>query len=86
MDACSTGTAPLDNMESYKIILPGSLQCRTLNTPVTFCSSNSRLMTFSGLTKDRCDELLGSLLNCVFKNFRASSRPEAYLASGAEKN
>jgi hypothetical protein len=36
-------------------------------------------MTFNGLSKDRCVELLGSLLNCVFANFRACSNPEDYL-------
>jgi hypothetical protein len=38
----------------------------------------------SGLPKDRCDELLGSLLNIVFANFRACPRPEEFLARAAE--
>jgi hypothetical protein len=41
-------------------------------------------VTFLGLPKDRCDELLGSLLTNVFNNFRACSRPEEYLARAAE--
>jgi hypothetical protein len=36
-------------------------------------------MTFNGLSKDRCIELLSSLLSCIFKNFRACSYPEKYL-------
>jgi hypothetical protein len=41
-------------------------------------------MTFSGLSKDRCSELLGSLLKCLFENFRACSHPENYLARADE--
>ncbi len=84
MDSCSTGTAPLDVMESYKVLVPSSLQWRTLDKPLIFCSSSSRPVTFLGLPKDRCDELLGSLLNTVFANFRACSRPEEYFARAAE--
>jgi hypothetical protein len=84
MDSCSTGTALLDVMESYKVLVPSSLQCRTLDMPLTFCSSSSRPVTFLGLPKDRCDELLGSLLNTVFSNFRACPRPEEFLARAAE--
>ncbi len=84
MDSCSTGTVPLDVMESYKVLVPSSLQCSTLDLPLTFCSSSSRLVTFLGLPKDRCDELLGSLLNTVFSNFRACPRPESLLARAAE--
>ncbi len=86
MDNCSTGSVALDVMESYKILLPGSLDNGMLTKPVTFCSSNSRPMTFTGLSKDSCNELLGFLLNCSFANFRACSRPEMYLARTAEKN
>ncbi len=86
MDNCSTGSVALDVMESYKILLPGSLENGMLTKPVTFCSSNSRPMTFTGLSKDRCNELLGCLLNCAFASFRACSRPEMYLARTAEKN
>ncbi len=42
-------------------------------------------MTFTGLSKDSCSELLGFLLKCSFANFRACSRPEMYLARTAEK-
>jgi hypothetical protein len=41
-------------------------------------------VTFTGLPKDRCSELLGSLLRCLFENFRACSRPESYLARADE--
>jgi hypothetical protein len=69
----------LDIMESYKVLLPSTISVTTLDKCVTFCSNCSRPMTFNGLSKDRCVELLGSLLNCVFVNFRACSNPEAYL-------
>jgi hypothetical protein len=55
------------------------------NKPLTFCSSSSHPVTFSGLPKDRFDELLGLLLTSIFNNFRACSRPEDYLARAAEK-
>jgi hypothetical protein len=48
MDNCFTGSVTLDVMESYKILLPGSLDNGMLTKPVTFCSSNSRPMTFTG--------------------------------------
>jgi hypothetical protein len=70
--------ATLDVMDSYKLALPSSLATRTLDRTVTFCSNNSRPVTCNGLPKDRCRELLGSLLNFLFKNFRACSRPETY--------
>jgi hypothetical protein len=41
-------------------------------------------MTCVGLSKDRYNELLGSLLRCLFKNFRACSRPESYLVRADE--
>ncbi len=41
-------------------------------------------MTFLGLPKDRCDELLSLLLANIFTNFRACSRPEDYLARADE--
>jgi hypothetical protein len=80
MDCFSIGTTSLDVMDSYKVLLPGSLQCRTLDKPVTFCSYSLRPVTFSGLPKDRCDELLSILLANVFHNCRACARPEEYLA------
>jgi hypothetical protein len=76
----STGMTSLDIMESYKVLLPSSITATALDKCVTFCSNSSRPMTFNGLSKDRCAELLGSLLNCVFTNFRACSNPEDYLA------
>jgi hypothetical protein len=84
MESASTGSTSLDVMDSYKVLLPGSLQCRSLNKPVTFCSSSSRPVTFLGLPKDRCDELLSLLLATIFNNFRACSRPEDYLARADE--
>jgi hypothetical protein len=84
MESASTGSTSMDVMDSYKVLLPGSLQCRSLNKPVTFCSSSLRPVTFVGLPKDRCDELLSLLLATIFNNFRACSRPEDYLARADE--
>jgi hypothetical protein len=46
---------------------------------MTFCSHNSRPITCNGLSKDRCAELLGSLLNYIHENFRACTGPENFL-------
>jgi hypothetical protein len=80
MEENSSGSITLDVMDSYKLALPSTLQSRALDKTVTFCTNNSRPVTFAGLSKDRCDELLGSLLRCLFENFRACLRPEIYLA------
>jgi hypothetical protein len=79
MEESSIGTTILDVMETYKLAMPSTLGSRTLDRPITFCSNNSRPVTCNGLPKDRCRELLGSLLNFLFDNFRACSRPETYL-------
>ncbi len=84
MEENSTGSIALDVMDSYKLALPSTLQSRSLDKTVTFCSNSSRPVTFTGLPKDRCSELLGSLLRCLFENFRACSRPESYLARADE--
>jgi hypothetical protein len=89
MEMHSTGVTQLEVMESYKVVLPSSLTIRSLDKPVTFCSNNSRPVTFMGLPKGRCGELLGSLLRCIYDNFRACSRPESYLVradSNAKKS
>jgi hypothetical protein len=74
----------LDVMDSYKLALPSTLKTRTLDRTVTFCSNNSHPVTCSGLSKDRCGELLGSLLNFLFENFQACSHPETYLVRADE--
>jgi hypothetical protein len=66
MEAHSTGATSLDVLESYKTPVPSSLSSRTLDKSMTFCSNNSRPVVFNGLPKDRCDELLGNLLNCIY--------------------
>jgi hypothetical protein len=86
MEASSNGTTKLDVMETYKVPLPASLDSGKLDTPFTFCSNNSRPVTYLGLSKDRCNELLGSLLTYIFDNFRACSSPESYLARADENN
>jgi lysophospholipase L1-like esterase len=80
MEEYSSGSVTLDVMDSYKLALPATLQSRTLDKTVTFCTNNSRPVTFAGIPKDRCGELLGSMLRCLFENFRACGRPEIYLA------
>jgi hypothetical protein len=48
-----------------------------------FCSSSSRPITFEGLSKDTCDELLNILINQIFSNFRACASPEQFLIRAA---
>jgi hypothetical protein len=79
MENCSTGIALLEAMDSYKLVLPRDLQSRSLDHVVTFCCNSLRPMIFKGLSKDIQNELLGTLLTCVFDNYRACSRPEEYL-------
>jgi hypothetical protein len=76
----NSGATSLEVLESYKTPVPSSLNSRTLDKIMTFCSNNSRPVVFNGLPKDRCDELLGNLLSCIYENFRACDRPESYLA------
>jgi hypothetical protein len=80
METNSTGMISLDSMDSYKVILPGSLLKRDLDYTATFCSNSSRPVIFKGLSKDNQSELLGTLLGCIYDNFRACKRPEDYLA------
>jgi hypothetical protein len=80
MENCSAGITALDAMDTYKLVLPSSLLVRTLDHTVTFCSNSSHPVIFKGLSKDIQSELLGNLLNNVFENYRACSRPEVYLA------
>jgi hypothetical protein len=81
-----SGATPLEVMESYKVALPSTLQCTTIDSTITFCSNNSHPVTCTGLPKDRCCELLGSLLNCLYSNIRACTSPEEYFAREDEKN
>jgi hypothetical protein len=84
MENRSIGATSLDAMDSYKIALPSALSTTNLDTCTTFCSTNSRPITCSGLSKDTCCELLSILLNCIFLNFRACSSPENFLARTTE--
>jgi hypothetical protein len=84
MEACSMGTTSLDVMETYKIVLPSSLQCSNLDNVITYCSHNSRPVTCNGLPKDSCAELLSSLLKEIHENVRACSSPEKYLVRADE--
>jgi hypothetical protein len=86
MEDCSMGSTTLENMDNYKVVLPGGLITRNLDMTVTFCSNSSRPMTFKGLSKDHYSELLSSLLGCIFEKFRACSRPEAYFERADEGN
>jgi hypothetical protein len=80
METNSTGMISLESMDSYKVILPSSLMTRDLDFTATFCSNSSRPVIFKGLSKDNQSELLGTLLRCIYDNFRACKRPEEYLA------
>ncbi len=88
MEDSSMGATTLEVMESYKIALPSTLKCKVSNSTITFCSNNSRPVTYNRLSKDRCHELLGSLLNCLYANFRACASPKDYLerADGKSNN
>ncbi len=79
MEENSTGTTTLEIMDSYKYVFPSTLKCKTLDKVVTLCSNNSRPVTFKGLPKDRCSELLSNMLKYLHENFRACSRPESFL-------
>jgi hypothetical protein len=63
MENASTGATTLETMDAYKIALPVSLASATLDASITFCSINSCPITFNGLSKDNCAELLSSLLH-----------------------
>jgi hypothetical protein len=80
METCSVGTTTTDIMETYKVVLPSRITTIALDQAVTFCSNSTRPVVFKGLPKDLQSELLGTLLNLIFDNFRACSRPEEYLA------
>ncbi len=69
----------LDIVESYKLVLSSTLHVRLLDMPMTFCSNDSLPMTFSGLSKESCSELLGLMLTSIYEKFRACLRPENYL-------
>jgi hypothetical protein len=80
METCSVGMTTTDIMETYKVVLPSTITTRALDQAVTFCSNSTRPVVFKGLPKDLQSELLGTLLNLIFDNFRACLRPEEYLA------
>ncbi len=79
MESSSVGSTRMEIMDSYKVALPSALTSNSLDTCTTFCSNNSRPITFPGLSKDTCCELLSNLLACIFSNFRACSSPENLL-------
>jgi hypothetical protein len=62
MEENSMGAATLETMDSYKCVFPSTLHSKTTDKVITFCSNNSRPVTFKGLPKGRCRELLGNLL------------------------
>ncbi len=84
MEECSTGSTTLENMDNYKVVLPGNLATRNLDVTVTFCSHSSRPVTFKGLSKDHYRELLSLLLGCIYEKFRACLCPEAYFERADE--
>jgi hypothetical protein len=56
MENISTGSTRTEIMDSYKVALPSTLTSNNLDTCTTFCSNNSRPITFPGLSKDICSE------------------------------
>jgi hypothetical protein len=84
MENFSTGATTLDTVETYKLVLPSTLHARLLDRPMTFGSNNPRPMTFNGLSKDSCSELLGLMLANIYEKVRACSRPEKYLVRANE--
>jgi hypothetical protein len=86
MENISIGSTKMDNMDTYKVALPSSLVCKDLDSCTTFCTHNSRPITFPGLSKDSCCELLSNLLNHVFAIFRACPSPEKFLARATDTN
>jgi hypothetical protein len=80
METCSTGVTSLDVMETYKVVMPSSLQCGTLDKVITLCSHNSHPVTYNGLPKDSCAELLSE----IYVNFRACFSLEHYLVRADE--
>ena len=76
MEAASIGSETLAAMDSYKVPLPSSLDPTSTVHSVTFCSNSTRPVTFKGLPKDTCGELLVVLLHNIFTNFRACASPE----------
>jgi hypothetical protein len=79
MENASTGSTTLETMDAYKIALPVSLASAKLDASITFCSINSRPITFNGLSKDNCSELLSSMLHWLFTFFSACASPENFL-------
>jgi hypothetical protein len=74
MEYASTGSTTLDTMASYKVALPANLSMRKLDSCTTFCSNSSRPITFEGLSKDTCHELISNMLHWTFTNFKACAR------------
>jgi hypothetical protein len=68
-----------ETMDSYKIALPSGLSSKGVDSCITFCTNISRPIAFEGLSKDTCCELLSTMLNWNFANFRACASPESYL-------
>jgi hypothetical protein len=68
-----------ETMDSYNIALPCGLSSKGVDCCITFCTNSSRPIAFDGLSKDNCRELLSTILNWNFANFRACASPESYL-------
>jgi hypothetical protein len=78
MESASTGTMTDDTMDSYKIALPSGLSSKGVDSCITFCTNSSRPKTFEALSKNTCCELLSTMTNWIFTNFRACASPESY--------
>jgi hypothetical protein len=79
----SAGASQYSYMDTYKIPLPRSLACQSLNMVATYCSVRSRPAILKGFPKDKQRDLLWSLLDCLCNSFHVCSSPEAYLERGS---
>jgi hypothetical protein len=84
VEKCSTGSNNLAEMDSYKVPLPSSIDCFTLDSTTTFCCVYSRPITLMVLSKDDCRDLLGILLGTLHSDFKACPSPETYLARATD--
>ncbi len=75
----STGATPLSTTETYKLPLPSSLNSLSVDMTATFCSIKSRPVVLNGFPKDKQNDLLWSLLDCLCSTFHVCNNPEDYL-------
>jgi hypothetical protein len=75
----SAGATPLSNTETYKLPLPSSLNSSSMDMTATFCSIKSCPVVLNGFPKDKQNDLLWSLLDCLCNDFHVCKNQEDYL-------